>query len=725
MAEFRESSREPQTQTARRAEVVSLWGLALQLVFFGCMLLWALWNGSYATYVSAFFLLGGVIIWSAILLIYHQQKLVELEALEAEQIDRDREAIGAEALFAEGRAEIDGLLVARGRLEWMRRWLVPMLGLAAAVYLIAMGASLSYWVLPSWGTIGDIEWPQVTNASVTLGLVGGVAFLSFLFSRYTVGMARIGEMWRMMRAGGSYLAGSALVCGLTAGMLGFAAYGKATPEQVFACIVPILMCVIGAELLVNLLLDIYRPRQVGEIPRPAFDSRLLGLISEPGGVARTIADAVNYQFGFEVSKTWFYQLLERWALVLVGAAVVVLFGMSCLVIVEPGERAVVERFGSPLGLSDASIRPLEPGLNLKLPWPIDCVTRYRVDHVESFRLGFGAWKRRNPPEVKEVPRLVLWTNPVHGPGEELDFVLPVRPEDTVARVTSRPATTQGAVGEEPGTPAVNLVRASVPVMYRVNDLYKFAFNYANPETLIESAAYGELVKYVASRDLDQLLAVERRQISEDLTRLIQARCDEMRVGVEVIFVGVEDIHPPQKAAKQFEAYLNAKYERGAAIAKAEGEANKILSEVAGTRERAERLAKAIDHAQQLISDGAPEADMAKAYARVEELFAGTADGLPGVSGEAAETVAIARAIRWSEENQARARAVGFRKKLAPYRAAPRLYKTREIVEALTTGLFDAKKKFVIAREGDVFTRYEAIERERVQLEDIDYNVPPG
>jgi len=25
----------------------------------------------------------------------------------------------------------------------------------------------------------------------------------------------------------------------------------------------------------------------------------------------------------------------------------------------------------------------------------------------------------------------------------------------------------------------------------------------------------------------------------------------------------------------------------------------------------------------------------------------------------------------------------------------------------------------------VYTRYEAIDRERVQLEDIDYNVPPG
>ena len=34
-------------------------------------------------------------------------------------------------------------------------------------------------------------------------------------------------------------------------------------------------------------------------------------IAEPGRIGSSIADALNYQFGFEVSKTWFYQLLSR------------------------------------------------------------------------------------------------------------------------------------------------------------------------------------------------------------------------------------------------------------------------------------------------------------------------------------------------------------------------------------------------------------------------------
>jgi len=710
-------------QSARRAEVVGILGLLWQVVSFGIMLLVALWNDSQATFGAAFYVLGGVFIWAVILLIFHQEKLVRLEALEAEQIYRDRAAVGAEAIFDEGRAEASGLLVARGRLEWMQRWLVPIFAILTALYLIVMGVCLWKWYLTY--PVGSDEWPVVENASVTLAFTGGVAFISFLVSRYAVGMARASAEWRMLRAGGSYLTGNALICGLVAVMLGFAAYGKAMPEQVFAKVIPIVLCVIGAEIVLNLILDIYRPRRRGEAPRPAFDSRLLGLISEPGGIARTIADAVNYQFGFEVSKTWFYQLLQRWALVLVGASVGIMFLMTCLVVVEPDEQPVVERFASPLGLTDRSIKPLGPGVHFKFPWPIDQATRYPVDRVRTVVLGFGSWKRRPVEKSEEEINLILWTTAVHGPGEELDFVLPVRPRSgEEAPVPTRPATIPEGSAETFRTPAVNLLRVILPVFYRVNDLYRYAFRYANPETLIESAAYGELVKYVAKKDLDELLAVKRTQAAEDLKGLIQGACDRLGVGVEITAVGLGDLHPPQAVAKEFEAYLNAHYEAETARTEAEGQATKILSEAAGSRRLAERLAEAIDRTQRLESDGAPEAEIAKARAEVEALFSGEAGIREGVSGQAIEIVAMARAERWLEENMARARVASFEKELAAYRASPRLYKVRRYLEVMTNGLRDANK-YVPARDGEIFLRYDGTERERVQLEDIDYNIPPG
>lgn len=715
MADISDSQREPMAQSARRAEVVGLCGLALQLMFFGVLLAVALWNGSQATFVAAFFALGGVIIWLAIVLIYHQEKLVYLEALEAEQIDRDREAIGAEAIFAEGRAGVDTLLVAKTRLEGMRKWLLPISTLLTSVYLIAMGIGLSRWYLTS--PVGSLEWPELQNASASLAFVGGVAFLSFLFSRYAVGMARIGPMWRLMRAGGSYLTGNALTSALVAAMLGFAAYGNITPEQALAKIIPIAMCVIGAEFILNLILDVYRPRKAGEEDRPGFDSRLLGLISEPGGIARTIADAVNYQFGFEVSKTWFYQLLQRWAIVLVGAAALILFLMTAILIVEPGELAIVERFGEPIGLdvNNKTVATLEPGIHIKAPWPIDQAKRYPVENVQSILLGFGPWTRRNAPNVTGVPKLILWTNPIHGPGEELDFVMPVPPE---VQAATRPGEILDGPAEAGDIPAVNLIRISLPVMYRIRDLYEYAFNYTSAETLIESSAYGEIARYVSSRDLDTMLAEGREKASEDLRKAIQKRCDALAVGVEIVFAGVQNIHPPQKTAQEFEAYLNARYEKGAAIAQAEGAVNRLLSEAAGSRERAERMGKAIGRVQDLIRNGAPAEKIAEARTEADRLF----DAVLG--GEAAKIVAIARADRWTRENAERGRSIRFLSSLPAYRVSPKLYRTRSIVEALTSALHDAHK-YVIACEGDIYVRYDAKIEERVQLEDIDYNVPPG
>jgi hypothetical protein len=45
--------------------------------------------------------------------------------------------------------------------------------------------------------------------------------------------------------------------------------------------IPWVMIVLGAEILLNTILDIYRPRVAGQYAQAAFDSRLLGLVNEP------------------------------------------------------------------------------------------------------------------------------------------------------------------------------------------------------------------------------------------------------------------------------------------------------------------------------------------------------------------------------------------------------------------------------------------------------------
>src|SRR5512140_2202336 len=123
-------------------------------------------------------------------------------------------------------------------------------------------------------------------------------------------------------------------------------------------------------------MDIYRPRLKGQYIRSAFESRLLGLISETGGILYTAANAIDYQFGFKVSQTWFFQLLEKAIAPLILFSIVTLYLLTCITIVQPDEKGIIERFGKPIIENQ-----IGPGLHLKLPWPIDIAYNYPVNRI--------------------------------------------------------------------------------------------------------------------------------------------------------------------------------------------------------------------------------------------------------------------------------------------------------------------------------------------------------
>ena len=179
----------------------------------------------------------------------------------------------------------------------------------AVLYLIV--GHFFFWPIGLFGSVTDDDlWLEINHASLSMLVMAGVAFVSFLFSRYVGGMTREPE-YQLLKSGSIYLFANALVCLLLTICLGLVSSGILVPERVLAIAVRYLLVVLGLEFLVNFVLGFYRPRVSAEVFRPAFESRLIGLVSEPGGIAKSIAEAVNYQFGFEVSTTWFYKMLER------------------------------------------------------------------------------------------------------------------------------------------------------------------------------------------------------------------------------------------------------------------------------------------------------------------------------------------------------------------------------------------------------------------------------
>ena len=160
----------------------------------------------------AWLLAGGIPIWFIALLLYRQYELAELEAHDLDELKREKKATGGgEALFDEQGGGGIGFMVAKNRLEWMQRWLVPLFGLIVGVLLAGFGTLLLlrlFRVREAMEKAGQ-DWAGIRHVDLALILVGVITVLTFFVSRYASGLARLSSS-KMLRACGSYALGSAI-----------------------------------------------------------------------------------------------------------------------------------------------------------------------------------------------------------------------------------------------------------------------------------------------------------------------------------------------------------------------------------------------------------------------------------------------------------------------------------------------------------------------------------
>ena len=137
--------------------------------------------------------------------------------------------------------------------------------------------------------------------------------------------------------------------------------GYPPADRIGAMVLAAFLAILAVENFFNFLGEIYRPRRQGGESCRSYESRLGGLLTEPGTWARNVAGSLDYQFGFKVSDTWLYHFLEDALLPLVIFQCLVLYLLSCLVFLGPDEEGILERFGRPIPRSMASRerRPLQ------------------------------------------------------------------------------------------------------------------------------------------------------------------------------------------------------------------------------------------------------------------------------------------------------------------------------------------------------------------------------
>ncbi len=640
----------------RRAQTAAFSGLAVQVLLAGAMGLVALWGDSQALYAAGWHMLGGLPIWIVLVLIYQHHESERVQRLAAEKLtDTSKKA----AIFGSLSDDLDA---ARERLDRLYRYGLPIVSATVAVYLLAAGAALLYVRIKAFADV-DSTATNLATACDPVGLMfvtAGIAFTAFVTARWISGYARQ-RAWQLLRGGASYLMSCFVVALLLfAGAAIVAAGGDARVFGWLATAIPAVMILVGLEILLTSLLESYRPRIPGEIPRPAFDSRVLGLLTAPESLGRVVAETISYQFGVEVSRSWLYQLLGRAVtpLTLLGAGV--LLALSCFVLVGPDERGLVLRFGGIFG------DPLPPGLHLKWPWPLETAELHPVGQVQEVLVSSDLTGRS--PDSPAI----LWTS-------DSDSDEAIGQEDFVTAPT--------AASEGTG---VALVAADVIVQYAVGDISDYASGGSDPRLLLKLVSQREVSQYFAAHDIDTLLANPRSQAGLQMRQAIQSRLDAMGLGLRIVGVSITALHPPiGRVSRAFHYQIGAVQQRETSIQQARKQAVVELAKVAGSVDLSQRIDAAIRRLDAQRTAGQAR-EAAATETEIDQLLA-------SARGEAAELVHQARAYRWQRAVGETASGERFSGELLAYEAAPLYYRTRRFLDVLAEGL-TGRRKFVITED---------------------------
>jgi len=674
------------TESSKRPEHIALVSLVLNILFFGIAFFLGRWSGIFAISAVGWFILSVALIWFVLCIQFHQRFLAEQEKLDISLLARDEKA---STIFQAKTEQAALFSVAQRRLEIVERWFIPIFSVFIAAYQIVVG--LYYLNTLKSGTSEDVKQPLLCAI-----FLAAMAFVSFLLSRYATGMSAQPQ-WKPLRAGGSSMLGAAVLSFILAIILSLVhLFDFDFLLNIISIVILGILILLGIETAINLVLDIYRPRLKGQYSRCAFDSRLLGVINEPGGILRSAADAIDYQFGFKVSQTWFYKLLEQAIVPLVLFAVVTLYLLSCIVVVGPDEEAIVEYFGNPV--NDANdVRHIGPGLAFKLPWPIEIAYKYPTKRILEIGIGYVI---KDEAAEKAQPRPKLWG--LEHYDEEYHLLV---------------ASEQGDTDSTAETVPVSLVIAAVPVQYRIKSLYDFIYNHEKPEKLLESICYRELTRFASSAKIEvekeseteqSLLGTGRAEAAKILTERVQARADEEGLGVEIVFLGLQGIHPPPEVAPDYQKVIGAIQKKQKLILDSEAERIKVLSTKVGSVQKANEL-----------YDLAKRYDDAEATNNLEEIdrFGKDLDSaFEQTRGDIFKTLREAKTYAFEKETLAEATGQRFADQLKAFRAAPEIYLREQWLAMYEKALKDVRKYVVVADKDD--TQVTIINLEESQTPDI-------
>ncbi|HEV3083302.1 MAG TPA: SPFH domain-containing protein [Gemmataceae bacterium] len=249
------------------------------------------------------------------------------------------------------------------------------------------------------------------------------------------------------------------------------------------------------------------------------------------------------------------------------AAGMLVYLLTGLTQVRPGERAVVRRFGKVVDISG-------PGLLVGLPYGMDRVDRVPVDLVRRVRVGFQ-------PQ-----------------GDDMDETTPAG---------------QLLTGDQ------NLVNVQVVVDYAVDSAHieDYVVNIERSDGVIARTAEAVLAEWLAGRNVDEVLIAGKAELPAVLTRRVAALLRPYRLGVRIQGASVSYLFPPDEVKREFDQVSSAQTEIGTTVHKARQEAAGRLNAAEAERDRLEKMTAAYLN-EQLVGARAEAASFEKRLRQYQE-----------------------------------------------------------------------------------------------------------
>lgn len=193
--------------------------------------------------------------------------------------------------------------------------------------------------------------------------------------------------------------------------------------------------------------------------------------------------------------------LLRLFLPVAGIALIAFYLLSGVYTVQPGEAAVVRRFGRVVPSA------FGPGLHYRLPWPVE-----RVDIVQL-----------------EMLRRIETANSLMLTGDE------------------------------------NLIAIRLSLHYTVKDAASFLLNVTAPDTLVKQAADAAMRQVVSQERVDALITTYKNDIQQRAAQLAQQMLDLYNVGITVNNVQLLQSDPPVEVGDAFRDVASAREDRNTFI----------------------------------------------------------------------------------------------------------------------------------------------------------------